>query len=105
MVIVTFSQTSQAYDNYMLRHHSPMVINCDHGGGHCGAPAGLQASAWRFMKDHPFGTNPSPYMGGLPADFDPSCKIWTDSMTDPLGGDPMGMPKTPVTGMVWMPPP
>lgn len=104
MVIVTFSQTSQAYDNLMLRHHSAMVINCDHGGGHCGAPPGLQASAWEFMKDHPFGTNPSPYKDGLPADFDPSCKIWTDSMTDPIGGDPTGAPKTPPTGEVWTPP-
>jgi predicted esterase len=105
MVIVTFSQTSMAYDTLMLKHNSAMVIDCDHMGGHCGAPPALYASGWQFMKDHPFGTKPSPYASGLPAGFDPSCKIWTDTMGMlPYGGDPTGMPKTPVTGMVWTPP-
>ena len=64
----------------------------------CGAPAALYASGWQFMKDHPFGTNPSPYKDGLPTGFHSSCKIWTDTTMVPLGRDPTGMPKTPVVG-------
>lgn len=84
-VIVSFPGTSEAYDNYMIRAGSAMVINCDHGGGHCGAPAALQASVWEFMKDHPFGTSPSPYEGGLPAGFHASCEIATMTDVLPIG--------------------
>jgi hypothetical protein len=84
-VIVSFPGTSKAYDNYMIRAGSPMVINCDHGGGHCGAPSALQASAWQFMKAHPFGIKPSPYANGLPEGFHRSCKIAEPSETLPIG--------------------
>jgi hypothetical protein len=104
VVIVTFSETSKAYDSHMLKKGSAMVINCNHGGGHCAAPGALYESGWQFMKDHPFGTTPSPYKDGLPMGFHSSCEIWTDTMMVPLGRDPTGMPKTPVTGMPWMPP-
>lgn len=43
-VIVEFAQTSEAHDNYMLEKGS-FVIDCNHMGGHCGAPAALQNSA------------------------------------------------------------
>jgi hypothetical protein len=86
MVIVTFSETSEAYDNYMMAAGS-FVINCNHGGGHCGAPADLQASAWQFMKDHPFATSPSPYAAsGIPSTFPDYCKIWVPTSRKPLGG-------------------
>lgn len=104
VVIVTFSETSKAYDSFMLKKGSPMVINCNHGGGHCGAPGALYESGWQFMKDHSFGTNPSPYKDGLPMGFHSSCEIWTDTTLTPLGRDPTGAPKTPVTGTPWMPP-
>jgi hypothetical protein len=97
-VIVTFSQTSKAYDSYMLKKGSAMVINCNHGGGHCAAPGALYQSGWQFMKDHTFGTNPSPYKDGLPSGFHSSCKIWTDTTMVPLGRDPTGMPKVPPVG-------
>jgi poly(3-hydroxybutyrate) depolymerase len=84
VVIVDFSQTSEAYDNYMMAKGA-FVINCNHGGGHCGAPASLQTSAWQFMKDHPFGTHPSPYASGLPSGFHSSCKIATMTDRKPLG--------------------
>ena len=91
-VIVAFAETSEAYDNYM-QEKGAFVINCDHGGGHCGAPAALQQSAWQFMKDHPFGTHPSPYAGGLPSGFHKACKIWTKTARRPLGeGRMMTMP-------------
>ena len=80
VVIVDFSQTSEGYDNYMLEKGASIVINCNHGGGHCGAGA-VQASAWKFMQDHPFGIRPSPYEKGLPSGFHQSCKIF-DTPTD-----------------------
>jgi hypothetical protein len=35
----------------------------------------LHERAWDFMKAHPFGTEPSPYEAGLPADFPSYCVI------------------------------
>jgi predicted esterase len=84
-VIVNFGQTSAAYDNWIISKGG-FAINCEHSSGHCGAPAALQTSAWKFLKDHPFGTKPSPYAGGLPAGFHNTCKIWTMTAEKPLGG-------------------
>ena len=84
VVIVDFSQTSEGYDNYMLAKGA-FVMNCNHGGGHCGTPGALQQSAWQFMKDHPFGTHPSPYASGLPMGFPSYCKIFTKTSRQPLG--------------------
>jgi predicted esterase len=75
MVIVYFKDTSNSLDN-QFKMAGGFVIDCDHGGGHCGAPAELYASGWDFMKAHPFGINPSPYAAGLPASFPKYCKIW-----------------------------
>lgn len=72
MVIVTFSETSKTADMH-YKGAGAMVINCDHGGGHCGAPADLQKAGWQFMKDHPFGIKTDPYASGLPASFPKYC--------------------------------
>lgn len=93
VVIVDFSNTSEGYDNYMLENGS-FVINCNHGGGHCGVPTALSQSAWQFMKDHPFGARPSPYANGLPSGFHDSCKIFTMTDVRPIG-DRMGGGQTP----------
>jgi len=84
-VIVNFGQTSEGYDNYILKYGG-FAVNCIHGSGHCGAPAALYQSAWQFLKAHPYGTKPSPYAGGLPAGFHPSCKVFTMTERAPLGG-------------------
>jgi hypothetical protein len=84
-VIVNFGSTSEGYDNYIL-HYGGFAVNCIHNSGHCGAPAALYGSAWQFLKDHPFGTKPSPYAGGLPSGFDSTCKIFTMTSNGPLGG-------------------
>jgi hypothetical protein len=84
-VIVNFGNTSEAYDNYILKYGG-FAVNCIHNSGHCGAPAALYQSAWQFMKDHPFGTKPSPYAMGLPSGFHSSCKIFTMTSMAPLGG-------------------
>jgi hypothetical protein len=84
-VIVNFGTTSEGFDNYILKYGG-FAVNCIHSSGHCGAPAALYGSAWQFMKDHPFGTKPSPYANGLPSGFDSTCKIFTMTSTAPLGG-------------------
>jgi hypothetical protein len=71
-VIVSFATTSASYDHQMKAAGS-FVVNCDHGGSHCGAPAALQTAAWAFMKAHPFGVSPEPYAAGLPAAFPSYC--------------------------------
>jgi hypothetical protein len=30
---------------------------------------------WKFFYDHPFGTRPSPYAGGLPGGFPGYCAL------------------------------
>jgi predicted esterase len=79
MVIVTFSQTS-AMLNMSAKAHGSFVVNCDHGGGHCRAPADLYTASWRFMKDHPYGiaAADSPWKAGIPsgAGIPAYCKIF-----------------------------
>jgi hypothetical protein len=84
-VIVNFGETSEAYDNYILKYGG-FAVNCIHSTGHCGAPAALYQSAWQFMKDHPYGTKPSPYAAALPSGFHSSCKIFQMTDRAPLGG-------------------
>jgi hypothetical protein len=47
---------------------------CNHGGGHS-VPQDSQASAWKFLQDHPFGTKPSPYAKQLPMGFLRYCSL------------------------------
>jgi hypothetical protein len=47
---------------------------CDHGQGHT-VPMDAIDSVWRFLKDHPWNTVPSPYAGGLPASFPQYCAV------------------------------
>ncbi len=47
---------------------------CDHGTGHS-LPFDSTASSWQFMKDHPYGTDPSPYASALPSGFPSYCSL------------------------------
>jgi dienelactone hydrolase len=71
-VVVAFSQTSATFDK-SIKEAGGFVVNCNHGGGHCGAPAPLYTAGWQFMKDHPYGTSSSPYQSSLPASFPTYC--------------------------------
>jgi hypothetical protein len=71
-VVVSFASTSATYDTQMKAAGS-FVVNCNHGGGHCRAPAALYSAGWEFMKAHPFGVEPEPYSSGLPATFPDYC--------------------------------
>jgi predicted esterase len=74
MVIIQFSQSSKTADN-AFKTAGGFVINCNHGGGHCAAPAAAYTSAWAFMKAHPFGVDPEPYTE-VPSSFPDYCKIF-----------------------------
>ena len=85
-VIVTFSQTSATLGRQFAAAGG-FVLNCNHGGGHCQAPAALQAAGWQFMKDHPFGTKPSPYLTKLPSAFPSYCRpVSAGATAAPTGG-------------------
>ena len=53
VVIVDFSNTSKTADD-AFKGQGGFVINCNHGGGHCGG-GGLAPSIWTFFKAHPYG--------------------------------------------------
>ena len=57
-----------------MRKRGSFAFLCDHGGGHS-VPRDSQASAWRFLQDHPYGTRPSPYAIGLPSGFLRYCTL------------------------------
>ena len=73
-VIVNFADTTHNLES-ILKPSGAFMVECNHNMGHCGAPASLHEQAWQFMKAHPFSTKPSPYAGGLPADFPSYCAI------------------------------
>lgn len=73
-VFIQFSTTSKAlYDDVVAK--GGFAVNCDHGGDHCASPSAVKAAQWQFLKAHPFGVEPEPYAGGLPAGFPASCQI------------------------------
>jgi hypothetical protein len=74
VVIIDFSNSSMTADN-AFKMRGGFVINCNHGGGHCGG-GGLDPDIWEFFKAHPYGTKPSPWAGGLPSGFNSDCKIF-----------------------------
>lgn len=76
VVIVDFSNTSASADR-TFSERGGFVINCNHGGGHCGG-GGLAGDVWEFFEAHPYGVEPapSPWTSGLPSGFDSACQIF-----------------------------
>jgi len=73
VVIIDFSNSSKTADDaYKMR--GGFVINCNHGGFHCGGTP-LAPDVWEFFKAHPYGTKPSPWTA-LPAGFNSDCEIY-----------------------------
>jgi predicted esterase len=60
-----FQKASQALQT-KLKADGHSALYCDHGQGHAIPPA-YTGAVGQFLLDHPFGTNPSPYVGALPA--------------------------------------
>jgi hypothetical protein len=80
VVIIDFSQSSATADK-AFQAAGGFVINCNHGGGHCGG-GGLAGDIWTFFKAHPFGVTPEPWAKGLPSGFSKQCMI-SDPATAP----------------------
>ena len=78
-LFIDSAMTSKALSE-QLSAHGGFAVACNHGGGHCGAPAELHLAAWRFMKAHPFGIVESPFTDGLPPDFPTYCAVQPPSM-------------------------
>lgn len=71
--VLDFQDTSEAFLR-MLQENGHFAFVCNHGRGHT-IPADATGSVWRFFQDHPFGTDPSPYEGGLPEGFASYCSL------------------------------
>jgi poly(3-hydroxybutyrate) depolymerase len=74
VVGIDFSNSSRTAD-MAFKARGAFVINCNHGGIHCGG-GGLAPDIWEFFKAHPYGTSPSPWEGGLPSGFNSDCMIF-----------------------------
>jgi predicted esterase len=72
-VVIDFQPISEAYRDD-LKGMGHFAFICDHGMGHK-IPVDAVDSVHQFLEDHPFGTAPSPYEGGLPAGFPAYCKL------------------------------
>ena len=70
----SFVGWSANFDGF-LTDAGGFAVNCDHGGGHCGAPLELREAAWEFLKAHPFGIDPYPYSAGLPGTYPNYCTV------------------------------
>jgi predicted esterase len=72
--VLDFSESTAKLANDLVAKGGFVVV-CDHGGAHCLSPTPVKNAQWDFLKAHPFGVDPEPYAGGLPAGFPTSCKI------------------------------
>lgn len=74
VVVLKFQQTSELYQA-AIAARGGFAFTCDHGMGHSIPQGSAQASVWQFFRDHPYGTNPSPYKDGLPEGFPEYCVL------------------------------
>jgi predicted esterase len=70
---INYTQASNRYLD-LMRKRGSFAFLCNHGGGHS-VPRDSQTSAWRFLQDHPFGVQPSPYAMQLPTGFLRYCAL------------------------------
>jgi poly(3-hydroxybutyrate) depolymerase len=70
-VVISFQEGSERYRSELTAAGRFSLI-CNHGLGHRIPPAAAQ-SAWPFLRDHPFGTDPSPYATARPATVPSYC--------------------------------
>jgi hypothetical protein len=70
-VVQNFYTSSMQWQT-TLKSAGHFAMLCDHGGGHS-IPVALVPGVWQFFLDHPYGTNPSPYVGHLPSAIAPPC--------------------------------
>jgi hypothetical protein len=68
-----FQAASQRYET-KLKGDGHFAFLCNHGLGHS-IPMDAAPSVWAFFQAHAYGTNPSPYAGGLPSGFPSYCAL------------------------------
>jgi predicted esterase len=73
-VFIEFTDSSKSADD-VFKGRGGFVVACDTGAGHCGG-AGEAPGIWELFKAHPYGVQPEPWSGGLPADFPSICQIY-----------------------------
>jgi hypothetical protein len=74
-------QLAQPTDAYATatKNAGSLAIVCDDGKAHYDPVRWAVApNLWQFFKDHPYGTKPDPYAGGLPGAWPPAnnCRLW-----------------------------
>jgi poly(3-hydroxybutyrate) depolymerase len=74
--VVAGADFEDASNNYrdILTQNGNFAFICNHGEGHT-IPQDALPSVWQFLQDHPFGTDPPPYAGGLPQGFPTYCTL------------------------------
>ncbi len=70
-VFIPFNELMETYYSEVVAE-GRFAILCRHGLGHS-VPVAIRELTLPFFLDHPFGTVPSPYEGGLPAEFPGYC--------------------------------
>ena len=83
VVVIDFGDSSLREDIDIAKKGG-FAVDCDHGGGHVGAPPQLKAAGWDFLKAHPYGYGTSPYAKGLPASYPSYCMIVTKDTPMPM---------------------
>ncbi|WP_428267059.1 hypothetical protein [Haliangium sp.] len=74
-LVLDFAATSATFANEIVGAGG-LAIDCDDGGGHVSLTRlGIQGRALEFFDDHPYGTAPSPYAGGLPGAWPSFCTL------------------------------
>ena len=73
VVIINFMDNSIKYAD-ALKEAGHFAFLCNHGKEHT-IPSDIRGPAWQFLKDHPFGQQPEPYLNGLPASFPAYCGL------------------------------
>ena len=69
---IVYERASRTYID-VLAADGRSAFLCNHDDGHR-VPDAARSSAWQFLRDHPFGTYPSPYASQLPTGFVSYCK-------------------------------
>ena len=88
VVVISFATASATLDMDVASRAASSkppggyVIDCNHGGGHCGiffaTPVNTSEyvdAQWQFCKDHPYGVAQNPYANGLPKSFPSYCTV------------------------------
>ena len=71
---VNFGDTSATFEG-VVTAAGGFAVDCNHMNGHCGAPPELYNAAIDFLLAHPYGVEPEPYAGGLPAGTPSYCAV------------------------------